>query len=66
MVTKLQERELMKKILFSLIPMILLVMLTGEPRVPSPKSRTKANADHAGLSQPPDPLKELISSKVEP
>jgi hypothetical protein len=35
-----------------------LVMLTGFQVEPSLESRTKDNADHAGLSQLPEPLKD--------
>ena len=37
-------------------------MSTGEDLVPSPLLRTKDHADHAGLSQPPDHLRQLTTS----
>merc|ERR1712032_854849 len=41
------------------------MMSTGEPRVPSPQLRTRDNADHAGLSPPPVPLRELCSFPLD-
>merc|ERR1719313_752554 len=39
---------------------------TGSPRVPSLESRTRVNADHAGLSPPPVPSRDPCSSPPEP
>ncbi len=36
-------------------------LLTGAPRVPSPPSRTRDSAAHAGLSPPLDPLRDSTS-----
>jgi len=41
------------------------IQLIGLPKELSLPLKTKDNVDHAGLSVPPDLLKELISSKTE-
>merc|ERR1712127_900498 len=49
----------------SSIPPTSLTPSTGSPRVPSPQSRTKDNAVHAGLSPPPVPSRVLNSLPLE-
>jgi hypothetical protein len=41
------------------------IQLTGEPKELLTQLKTKDNADHAGLSQPPLPLKENTSLRLE-
>jgi len=41
------------------------IQLTGEPKELLTQLKTKNNADHAGLSQPPLPLKENTSLRLE-
>merc|ERR1711997_181140 len=40
--------------------------LTGSPLEPSPQSRTRDNADHAGPSPPPEPSRVPTRSPLEP
>ena len=58
------KRDLLKPPKF-LILKISLILSTGELKEPSLQLKTKDNVDHAGLSPPLVPLKELNSLKLE-
>jgi hypothetical protein len=58
------KRDLLKQPKF-LILKISLILSTGELKEPSLQLKTKDNVDHAGLSPPLVPLKELNSLKLE-